>query len=142
MNHTKITDKYELYSYSIYLYLYALFYMFVFEQTFFNGLLINIFGNGLLYYFFNHNVFSLITHSYMKNHLLTIAMPQLLTCSTNILVTTKLHFFNNKNDLFIILPLNYLSYHFIKNMYKNEFSQSLNLRFILIMIFLFVRFIF
>jgi hypothetical protein len=139
MTDTPITDKFELYSFSIYLYFYAFFYMFIYNNTFFNGLLINLMGNYLFNYLFNYNILSFIGHNYWKYNLNTIAMPQLITCSTNIIILNHFYYFNNYNDFILILPFNYLLNYSIKKMYKNEINYSKNLRFVLIFLFLSYR---
>ena len=142
MTDTPITDKFEMYSFTSYLYFFSFFYMFIYEQTFFNGLIINIFSNFLFYYFFNFNVLSYVCHPYWKYNLNTIAMPQLITCGTNMIIFNNLNYFNNYNDFILIIPFNFSVNYFIKNLYKNEVSHSKNLRFILISLFLLYRFIF
>ena len=140
---TKIlTDKYELYSYTIYLYFYAFFYMYLFEYNFFKGLLINIVGNTLFYYVFGYNIISFMCHKYWKNNLNTISMPQLLSCASNIFVHNYINIFNNKYDILIILPTNIFLNMTIKNIYKDELIYSTNLRFIILMLFLFFKIIF
>ena len=79
-------NKYELYSYIIYLYFYTFLYEYIFQQTIFKGLVINIFGNILFYKICNYNIFSLLVHKYWKENLNTIAMPQLLSCISNTLI--------------------------------------------------------
>lgn len=134
MLNNQITDKYELYSFSIYLYMYFFFYLFIFEQTFIRSIIMNIFGNVFIYYLFNNHIFSFIGHKYWKYNLNQIAMPQLITCATNVII--------NKYDYTIIVPLNIVSYYFIKNMYRNEISQSKNLRFIIIILFFITKILF
>ena len=115
-------DKYELYSYIIYLYFYTFFYEYIFEQTFLKGCFINIFGNIIFYKLCNYNIFSLLVHKYWKNNLNTIAMPQLLSCITNTLII--------KNDLMISPYISYIAtYYIIKNMYPMEILESKQIRF-------------
>lgn len=121
-------DKYELYSFSTYLYLYGFFYLFIFEQTFIRGLLINLFVNILMHYFFNQNIISFISHKYWKRNLNDISMPQLLTCLTNITLYTS---FSNSRYAVVILPSNILMEYFIRKIYKKEIIYSKNLRLII-----------
>jgi hypothetical protein len=138
----QFTDKYELYSYSTYLYFYAFFYIYLFEYNLLQGLLINIVGNTLFYYIFGYNIITFMGHKYWKYNLNTISMPQLFSCASNIVIHNYINVFNNKYDILIIFPLNVISNIMIKNMYKNEISYSRNLRFVIAMIFLFFRIIF
>ena len=138
----QLTDKYELYSYSTYLYFYAFFYIYLFEYNFLQGLLINIVGNTFFYYMFGYNILTFMRHKYWKYNLNTISVPQLLSCASNIVVHNYVNIFDNKYDILIIVPLSIFSNIMIKNMYKDEISYSRNLRFIIAMIFLFFRIIF
>lgn len=122
------TDKYELYSFLIYLYFYAIFYRYVFEHSLFKGLIINIIGNIIFHKICNYNIFSLSVHKYWKHNLQTIAMPQLITC----LVNTNIP---NYDSYLIITPTYILSYYFINNMYKTEIKESRQLRFTITIIF-------
>jgi hypothetical protein len=124
-------DKYELYSFIIYLYFYVIFYEFTFQQTFLKGCCINIFGNILFYKICNYNIFSLLIHKYWKEKINTIAMPQLLSCITNTLII--------KNDFLIPSYITYLaSYYIIKNMYPNELLESKQIRFTITAVFFIV----
>ena len=138
----QLTDKYELYSYSTYLYFYAFFYIYLFDYNFLQGLLINIVGNTFFYYMFGYNILTFMRHKYWKYNLNTISVPQLLSCASNIVVHNYINIFNNKYDILIIVPLSIFSNIMIKSMYKDEVSYSRNLRFIISMIFLFFRIIF
>jgi hypothetical protein len=138
----QLTDKYELYSYSTYLYFYAFFYIYLFEYNFLQGLLINIVGNTFFYYMFGYNILTFMGHKYWKYNLNTISVPQLLSCASNIVVHNYVNIFDNKYDILIIVPLSISSNIMIKSMYKDEISYSRNLRFIISMIFLFFRLIF
>jgi len=142
MKNNEITDKYELYSYSIYLYLYAFFYLYLFEQTLLKFMIINFFGNILFYYTFNNSILHFISHKYWKYHINDIAMPQLISCITNITINKKLTYFENNYDYIIIIPLNIIVSSFIKKIYKNEIKESKNIRFIISFLFFFIRFIF
>lgn len=124
----KDIDKYELYSFSIYLYFYGFFYLFIFEQTLIKALLINILGNLFFYYIFNYNIISFIGHKYWKHNLVSIAIPQLITCSTNIVLYKTFNYY-------IDIPIYILLYFFMNKMYKEEISYSKNLRFIINFIF-------
>jgi hypothetical protein len=142
MKNNQITDKYELYSYSIYLYLYAFFYLYLFEQTLLKIIIINFFGNILFYYIFNNSILHFINHSYWKYHINDIAMPQLISCITNITINKNLTYFENHYDYIIIIPLNIVIYSFIKKMYKDEMKESKNIRLITSFFFFVARFIF
>ncbi len=138
----QFTDKYELYSYTTYLYFYAFFYIYLFEYNLLQGLLINIVGNAFFHYIFGYNVITFMGHKYWHHNLNTISMPQLLSCASNIVIYNYVNIFDNKYDIIIMLLLNIFSNGMIKSMYKNEISYSKNLRFIVGMIFLFFRIIF
>lgn len=131
MSEKEFIDKFELYSFSIYLYMYGFFYLFVFEQTFFKGLLINILFNVFSYNLINYNIIYFLQHKYWKKNLTNIAMPQLLTCATNITLYSTIE----KNNMYIIIPIEILFYYLLKNIYKDEISYSKNLRFIISIIF-------
>jgi hypothetical protein len=103
MENKEVIDKYELYSFSIYLYLYGFFYLFIFEQTLIKGLLINILSNFFTYYLINYNIISLIKHKYWRENLTDIAMPQLITCTTNIISYSTL-------NIYFIIPIDIIVY--------------------------------
>lgn len=128
MENKEVIDKYELYSFSIYLYLYGFFYLFIFEQTLIKGLLINILSNFFTYYLINYNIISLIKHKYWRENLTDIAMPQLITCTTNIISYSTL-------NIYFIIPIDIIVYLLIRKVYKNEISYSKNLRFIACILF-------
>lgn len=136
----KNTDKYELYSFSIYLYLYGFFYLFIFEQTLIKGLLINIITNIFSFYMFKYNFIMFLRHKYWRENITDIAMPQLINCATNITIysTLKISFYYN---IAILSFTDILTYLLIKSMYKNEINYSKNLRFIINIIF-FILFLF
>ena len=136
----KNTDKYELYSFSIYLYLYGFFYLFIFEQTLIKGLLINIITNIFSFYMFKYNFIMFLRHKYWRENITDIAMPQLINCATNITIysTLKISFYYN---IVILSFADILTYLLIKSMYKNEINYSKNLRFIINIIF-FILFLF
>ena len=115
----QLTDKYELYSYSTYLYFYAFFYIYLFEYNFLEGLLINIVGNTFFYYMFGYNILTFMGHKYWKYNLNTISVPQLLSCASNIVVHNYINIFNNKYDILIIVPLSISSNIMIKNILSN-----------------------
>lgn len=127
-------DKYELYSFSLYLYFYGFFYSYILDESIIKGLTINILGNSFLYYLFNNNILTFIKHKYWKENLTDIVIPQLASCITNI---TLIKTFKNP---IIILPINTLTYFFILNIYKNEINYSKNLRFILNILFFIYHF--
>lgn len=120
-------DKYELYSFLVYLYFYSVFYKYVFEQALIKGIIINIFGNIFFYNIFNYHIFSFVVHKYWKNNLNTIAMPQLLTCLSNTIIRP----IGSNYDYLIIIP----AYYCINNMYKNEIRESKEIRFTISVIF-------
>ena len=136
----KNTDKYEVYSFSIYLYLYGFFYLFIFEQTLIKGLLINIITNIFSFYMFKYNFIMFLRHKYWRENITDIAMPQLINCATNITIysTLKISFYYN---IAILSFADILTYLLIKSMYKNEINYSKNLRFIINIIF-FILFLF
>ena len=123
-------DIFELYSFSIYLYSYGYFYNFILDQSFTKGIIINIFFNFLTYYFFKYNIFTFISHSYWIKNKNTIAVPQLLSCLSNI--------FCNKlfDNSLIDLPINFILQYSISNVYKNENKYSNNLRFLFLSFYL------
>jgi len=133
-------DKFELYSFTIYLYFYAYLYSYIFEQTILNFILYSIFENIILHYLINHNIIKFITHTYWRNNLNEISAPQLLTCISNIYLKKKLQLIINNN--YIILPINIFINYIIKKIYKNEEKESTNLRFIITIFFFFINFIF
>lgn len=135
MENKEIIDKYELYSFSIYLYLYGFFYLFIFEQTLIKGLIINILSNFFTYYLINYNIISLIKHKYWRENLTDIAMPQLITCTTNIITYSTL-------NIYFIIPIDIIVYLLIRKVYKNEISYSKNLRFIICILFFISKFFF
>ena len=135
MENKDVIDKYELYSFSIYLYCYGFFYLFIFEQTLIKGLIINILSNFLTYYLMNYNIISLIKHKYWRENLTDIAMPQLITCTTNIISYSIL-------NIYFIIPIDITIYLLIRKVYKNEISYSKNLRFIICIIFFIIKFFF
>ena len=135
-----ILDKYEMYSFTTYLYFYGFFYIYIFEQKFLIAILSIIFSNIIFYYIFNYNFISLICHSYWKNNLNTIAMPQLLSCVSNIMISNNTLI--SKHTYVITIPINILLFNFIGTLYKNEIIESRNLRFIITILYFFIRFIF
>ena len=136
----KNTDKYELYSFSIYLYLYGFFYLFIFEQTLIKGLLINLLTNIFSFYMFKYNFIMFLRHKYWRENITDIAMPQLINCASNITIysTLKMSFYYN---IAILSFTDIITYLLIKSMYKNEINYSKNLRFIINIIF-FILFLF
>lgn len=142
MVNQQLTDSYELYSFSIYLYFFAYFILYTSEQSFFKLLFTNIIGNIFLEYILNYNIVRFIGHNYWKYHLVDIAMPQLITCGTNILVNNNLRIFKNTYDYFFIIPSNIFFFYIISKVYKKEIKTSKNLRFIISLLFFFIRFIF
>lgn len=131
MSEKEFIDKFELYSYTTYLYIYGFFYLFVFEQTFFKGLLINILFNLFSHNLINYNIIYFLQHKYWKKNLTNIAMPQLITCATNIILCSTI----NRNISYIVIPINIIQYYLLKNTYKDEIVYSKNLRFIINFIF-------
>jgi len=133
-------DKFELYSFAIYLYFYAYSYLYLFEQTLLNFILYSIFQNIILNYLINHNIIKFITHTYWRDNLNEISVPQLLTCISNIYLRNNFKLIiNNK---YIILPINIFIDYVINKIYKNEIKESRNLRFIITIFFFFISFIF
>lgn len=128
-----IIDKYEFYSFSIYLYGYAFFYLFIFEQNLLKGLFINFFINIILTYSINHNIILFIIHKYWKNNLNDIALPQLISCMSNVI--TKQY------NLYLMITLNTIVFYFIKRIYTKEIMYSKNLRIISFLFFVLMKFI-
>lgn len=140
---TILFDKYEFYSFIIYLYIFVYFYSYVLRESFFYMLTFNIIGNVITNYTMNFNIFTLVSHNYWKYNLNTIAMPQLLSILSNIIINDKLIFFKNSfYNCLIIVPLNLLIYKFISNMYKNENNLSKNFRIVTNIISIGINFIF
>jgi hypothetical protein len=135
-----IIDKFEMYSFTLYLYFYGFFYLYVFEQKFFTAILTSILSNILFYQAFNFSFITLITHTYWKNKLNTIAMPQLLSSVSNIIIYKNK--FNNQYINIIVNPLYIFLFYFINKLYNNEISESKNLRFIITILFFFLRIFF
>ena len=123
----KYIDIYEFYSFSIYLYSYGFFYLFIFEQTLIRAFFISILSNIISTYFFNHNILKLLTHKYWRHNRDDIVMPQLISC----LSTVSTYNYN----YYITIPSNLLMYFLIKKLYKKEISYSKNLRIILLILF-------
>ena len=123
----KYIDIYEFYSFSIYLYSYGFFYLFIFEQTLIRAFFISILSNIISTYFFNHNIFKLLTHKYWRHNRDDIVMPQLISC----LSTVSTYNYN----YYITIVSNLLMYFLIKKLYKKEISYSKNLRLILLILF-------
>ena len=130
----KYIDIYEFYSFSIYLYLYGFFYLFIFEQTLIRAFFISILSNIMSTYFFNHNIFKLLTHKYWRNNRNDIVMPQLISCLT----TVSTYNYN----YYITISSNLLMYFLIKKLYQKEISYSKNLRIILLILFSFAKYFF
>jgi hypothetical protein len=135
-----ILDYFEMYSFTTYLYFYGFFYSYIFEQKKIIIFLSIIFSNIVFYYIFNYNFISLICHLYWKNNLNTIAIPQLLSCVSNIMISKNT--FINRQTYFINTLINILLFHFIGILYKNELIESRNLRFIISILYFFIRFFF
>ena len=125
----KNKDKYELYSFAIYLYLYGFIYEYIFEQYFLKGLFLNFLINISSYFIFNYTILSFIRHKYWQSNLKDIAMPQLINSASNIIL------YSNFDIIYITIPSNILLYLFIEYTYKNEIKYSKNLRFIINIIF-------
>ena len=133
-------DKFELYSFTIYLYFYGYLYSYLLQQTLLNFILYNTFGNITLYYLINHNIIKFMTHTYWRNNLNEISVPQLLTCVSNIYMRDNFQLILNNN--YIILSINIFIDYIINKIYKNEKKESRNLRFIITIFFFFISFIF
>ena len=134
-NQNTDTDLIELYSFSTYLYLYVICYTYLLKQSFIEFIFINIIANSGLYYLCNYTVFNFINHNYWKNRSRDIAMPQLVSCISNVIINNKLRIMNNIYDYALVIPANILIFYFIKNMYKKEISESKNLRLIMTILF-------
>jgi hypothetical protein len=127
-------DKYEFYSFTLYLYCYGIFYLFIFEQTLIQAIFMNFFINFLLTYTINHNIIHFVTHKYWKKNLNDIAMPQFISCISG-LVTYN---YNN----YLSIPINIIIYNIIIKIYKKEIRYSKNLRIILLFLFIVSKIIF
>ena len=128
-------DKYEMYSFTTYLYFYGFFYLYIFEQPLLYAILSTIFSNIIFYQVFNFNSLSVMCHNYWKYNLNTVAVPQLLSCISNIIIYKKT--FSTKS-IIIISPSLHILFHYIINViYKKELLESKNLRFIITMLFIF-----
>ena len=126
-------DKYEFYSFSMYLYGYGLFYLFIFEQQLLKAIFFNFFINFILNYTINHNILLFITHKYWKSNLNDIAMPQLISCTSQLLT------YNYNN--YIMIPINVIIFYLIHKIYKKENIYSKNLRIIIVGLFILSKFI-
>lgn len=127
------TDPYELYSFAIYLYLFTSFNLYLLKQPFIQFLFYFTTSNIFLNYAFNYNIITFFRHNYWRYNLNNIAIPQLISCVSNI------YFINNYN-YYIIIPLNFVLFLTLTKMYKNEIKSSRNLRFILMIVFFFCHF--
>jgi hypothetical protein len=121
-------DKYEFYSFSIYLYGYGLFYLFIFEQKLLQAIFLNFFINFILNYTINHNILLFIIHKYWKLNLNNIAMPQLISCTSQLLTY--------KYNSYMMIPINTITFLLINKIYKKEISYSKNLRIIILGLFI------
>jgi hypothetical protein len=142
MVNKQLTDSFELYTFTTYLYFFAFFILYTSEQSFLKMILYNTFGNLFLQYTLNYNILKFISHSYWKYHLTDIAMPQLITCGSNILINNTLRLFKNNYDYIFIVPSNIFCFYIISKVYKKEIKNSKNLRFIISLLYFFIRFIF
>jgi hypothetical protein len=128
-----VLDKYEMYSFTIYLYFYGFFYLYIFKQPILVAIFLASFSDIIIYYFLKYTFISLLFHSYWKNNFNTIAMPQLLLCLTNI-------FIYNYNYTYIInIPIHILLGICINTVYYNEIIESKNLRYIILGLSLFIQ---
>lgn len=127
-------DKYEFYSYIVYLYGYSLFYLFIFEQNLVRAIYISLLANVMLKYTINHNTLYFISHKYWRNNLSDIAMPQLVSCVSSIIT----YDYNN----YVSFPINFIIYYFIEKIYKKESRYSRNMRIILLFLFVVSKIIF
>jgi hypothetical protein len=129
--HNKL-DKYELYSFCIEMYTLVFFYLFISDLSFIKLFIVNLLGNIFFHYIFNFNIIKLLTHNYWRSNLHEIAMPQLITCCSTLLILNNFKILNNYS--YIIFPSNILLNYFISKFYKNEIRESINLRIIIITI--------
>jgi len=128
-----LLDKYEMYSFATYLYLYGFLYLYIFKQSTLFAFFLVFFSDIIIYYFLNFTIISLLLHSYWNNNFNTIAMPHLLLCITNI-------FIHNYNYSYIIhIPIHILLCIYINSVYHNELEESKNLRYIIVCLFLFIQ---
>lgn len=129
-------DLLELYSFNINLNIYTLLYLYTHNKSLIEFLFIQFIGNIFFYYTFNNHIFQFLNHNYWKKNLKTIAAPQLIQTVSNIIT------YNNDYKIIYIIPINLLIQYFINNIFKNEISESKNLRYINIFLFFFLRIIF
>jgi hypothetical protein len=115
-------DIFELYSFAIYLYGYGYLYNYVLDQKLTKGIIITILTNFMTNYFFKYNTLTFISHSYWIKNQSNIAVPQLLSCLSNLLCDK---YFENS---LISLPANIFIQYTISNFYFNENKYSKNLR--------------
>ena len=116
-------DKFELYTFCFELYTLLFFYLFISDLSFIKLFIINILGNFGFHYIFNFNIIKFLRHHYWTSHLNDIALPQLISCASNILIN------NYCTDYqYIIIPSNIALNYFIITIYKDEISESRNLR--------------
>ena len=103
-----------------------------------NIIISNLSTNLLLNYFIDHNIIKFISHKYWRNNLNQLSMPQLITCSSHIYLNSSLSLFGN--NLYVKSPIYFFIYFMISKMYKNEIKESIYLRFMIIMSFIFLDF--
>lgn len=116
-------DKFELYTFCFEMYSLLFFYLLISDLSFIKLFVVNIFGNMGFHYIFNFNIIKFLRHNYWISHLNDIALPQLMSCTSNILI----HYYYN-DYRYIIIPTNLLLNYFIITIYKDEVSESRNLR--------------
>ena len=122
INTNTLTDKYELYSFMIYLYLNEFIYIYAYHCSWIYMIFIHVSINILTYSLYRYTIFHLLNHPYWKYHLYDIVIPHVITSISNIII------------LYYFVPVIYsILYHlsiefFLWNYYSNELSISKNIR--------------
>jgi len=129
----KMIDKFELYSFCFYLYFFVYTNNYFIEQQLLKFFFYNILSNYITTIFLNFNIFTLVTHKYLKNNLRSIVIPHTITCISNIYL--------NKYNLIITVPLHLLINYFILKIYKED-KYSKNTRFVITFCYVMLQFIF
>ena len=117
-------NKYELYSFTVYLYLNVFFYSYFLKYNLYNFFILSFGANLITNYLLKFNIFTLIRHKYLKENFNTIVLPQFLTCLINININTC-------SNYYIIIPINLINFYYLKNIFKEEYRYSFNLRYLI-----------
>jgi hypothetical protein len=135
MNNEKRIDKLELNTFIIYLYFYVNLYSFIVRYSYFRIFFITISSNIFSYYYFNYNTLTFVCHLYWRNNIKEIAMPQLISCLSNIII------YRNEKSVYSYF-LYFITFLTINFMYINEIKESRNSRFFLMLFYFFLTFVF